>query len=62
MPTDDGDDMSKPTLLGRPLVENPDLPEVGEIILGDLGPDWTKRLLERIVLPGSLVRKVGRER
>ena len=47
MPTDDRDDMSKPTLLGRPLVENPDLPEVGEIVFGDLGPDWKKWLLER---------------
>ena len=46
MPTDGGDDMSKPTLLGRPLVENPDLPEVGEIVFGDLGLDWNKRLLD----------------
>ena len=41
--------MSKPrqlTLLGRPLVKNPDLPEVGEIVFGDLGPGWNKWLLD----------------
>ena len=52
----------QPTFLGRPLVENPDLPEVGEIVMGDLGPDWNKWLLERIVLPGSPVREIGRGR
>ena len=60
-----GGGISKPrqlTLLGRPLGEDPDLTEDGGIGFGDLGPDWNKWLLERIVLPGSLVRKVGRER
>ena len=64
MPTDDGDDMSKPrqpTLLGRLLVENPDLPEVGEIVFGDLGPDWNKRLLDLCMPKDAAHLRTSRE-
>ena len=48
----------QPTFLGRPLVENPDLPEVGEIVFGDLGPGWNKRLQD-LCMPKDAERLRG---